>query len=263
MNQEIEKLKKEIKNLKEEEFVLLINELLKFSEEEMKKLAFKQKYEIPSHVSIIKEYKDTKKVPLGLSANRPSICDILLKRKSEREYSDIPLSISELSTLLIYSYGIRSFSYAYNYSNFPFRTAPSGGGLQSVEVYCVVNQVDSIEEGLYHFDPINNSLDLIFNGFCKGKLLELCRGQEFISGSAVVFILTMILSKRLWKYSPSYYKIALIDIGCVAENIHLLATAMGLGSCLIAGFDSDNLSRFLRLNDKLEIPALMISIGKK
>ncbi len=161
----IEELVKEIKNLNEEELLKLIEETLKFSEDNMKELAFKQKYIIPSNISLVKKYESSKKISLRKFPETLPICDVFIKRKTQREYIDKPLTFSELSTLLIYSYGVRTFAPAYNYLNFPFRTSPSGGGLQSVEVYCVVNRVEEIEEGLYHFDPLNNYLDLIFSGF--------------------------------------------------------------------------------------------------
>jgi len=259
----LDRLIKEIKALKEDEIIILVDEVLKFSEESMRKFAFRQKFEIPSSVSLVKKYDNVKKISLESSPVKPFLCDTLLKRKSIREYSEKPLTFQELSTLLVYSYGVRSFSPAYNYSNFPFRTSPSGGGLQSIEIYCVINKVEEIEQGLYHFDPIHNCLDQIFTGFCIGKLSEFCKGQEFVSNAGVVFILTMVLNRGIWKYSSIYYKIALLDAGCVAENIHLLSTAMDLGSCLIAGFNSEEVSKFIGVRDELEIPVLLISIGKK
>ncbi len=244
-------------------FAIFINKLLQLSEAEAKKMAFNTSFEIPGEVDIIKEYKNAEKIELPrCDYNKFSIGDVLFKRRSIREYENTPLSIHELTCILNYSYGIRETAPAYNLPNFPFRTAPSGGGLQGIELYCLVNNIDGIDEGLYYFNPVENALNVIFKGFCRGMLLELCRGQEFVAEAPVIFFLTGVLKKGLWKYSNTYYRILLIDSGCVAENIHLVATSLNLGSCIIAGFDAEKVAKFLQLEDPFEIPILIVSVGK-
>lgn len=244
-------------------FALAINQLLETSLENMKAMASVSMC-LPEEVSVIKKYKGHMTISLPQSSlPETPIGPIFMNRSSHREYKDEPLTIEEVSAVLRYGYGIRGYMPAYSLASFPFRTAPSAGGLQGIEVYCLINNVDGVSPGLYHYNPQEDCLDMVFTGICVGKLEEICRAQHFIPNAGIVIVLTIVLTRGTWKYCAPYYRFALVDCGCVAENLHLAASALGIGSCMVAGFEARTLKRLLQIEDDLEIPALMISFGKK
>ncbi len=55
-------------------------------------------------------------------------------------------------------------------------------------------------------------------------------------------------------------KVAIMDIAIVAQNICLMATELGIGSCMIAGLDSATMREMLGLPDYI-IPELMVCLG--
>lgn len=61
---------------------------------------------------------------------------VIIQRKSDREFSDVPLSKDDVSKILLYSYGLnrRKGRTAYDDITMNFRNSPSGGGLYPSEV---------------------------------------------------------------------------------------------------------------------------------
>jgi len=243
---------------------IIIDNLLKYKESfennESKYVeTFKQ---IPEGIKIIKEYPNSTKIklPKPPKLNKP-LGDIILSRRSIREYNENePISQEDLSALLNYSYGIREFMPAYNFAEYPFRTAPTAGGLQGPELYIIVNNVKNLHPGIYHFNPLECCLEQLFTGILKGKLIKICLNQAFVSKASIIVVITAVLSKGIWKYSARYYKFVLLDVGFIAQNIYLVATALNLGACAIAGFNQDEIINLLNLPEE-EIPVLLISVG--
>jgi SagB-type dehydrogenase family enzyme len=242
-------------------FPIVVDSLLRYEESDSPKYieTFRQ---IPENVKIVKEYPKSAKIrlPKPPKLNVP-LGDTILRRRSIREYNENKrITQNELSALLNYSYGIREFMPAYNFAEFPFRTVPTSGGLQGPEIYVVVNNVEGIPSGLYHFNPIESCLEQIFTGVLKGKMVKICLNQDFVAKASVVIIITAVLGKGTWKYSAKYYKFVLIDVGFIAQNIYLVATALNLGACAIAGFNSSEIIDILALPED-EIPVLLVSVG--
>ena len=64
------------------------------------------------------------------------------RRHSSTTHSSEPLPLATLAGLLDGAAGVRDRRYAYNTRNFPFRRAPSAGGLAPVDIFVVSNAVD-------------------------------------------------------------------------------------------------------------------------
>ncbi len=65
-------------------------------------------------------------------------------RKSHRKFRHAPLSLEELTFLLLTTQGIRS----YRSEGFGFRTVPSAGCRHALETYMCVLNVEGIEQGI-------------------------------------------------------------------------------------------------------------------
>ncbi len=243
----------------------IIHESLKTDLEDMMKQGFEfQELSSVKAPPLIKNYNDVEKfllpqdyLPLPFSLDK-----ILKSRRSKREYSGKPLSLRELSTLLYFSYGIRRYTSAYNTSKFPLRMAPSSGGLQSIELYLAANKVDELKKGIYHYNPIEHSLELIYEGNFRRKLVNLCVNQEFIHDSSAIIILSCVMERLLWKYKIRAYRYIHMDAGFVGENVYLTSTALKLGTCAIAGFFENELNNLLNIDGKNEFITLLMSVGK-
>jgi SagB-type dehydrogenase family enzyme len=202
------------------------------------------------------------KLPEGYSIPL-SIEETLTRRRSNRTFDQrAVMPLAELSTLLKLSYGVRRYRFAYEDQQFPLRMAPSAGGLQSTELYLVLNQVEGLNKGLYYFDANNDELALLEQGYFRRKVVEACSYQEWITNAAVVLFLTSDLEKLFWKYGHRAYRMVHVDAGIVAENLHLVATALGTASCMISGFIDKKINLMLNIDAQKEFTVLLIAVGK-
>src|SRR6056297_4358774 len=92
--------------------------------------------------------------------------DVVFNRKSRRKFSDESLSLAELTYLLWATQGVRKKT-----DKITLRTVPSGGARHPLETYIFVQRVDGLKPGLYHYLPLDHSLELLkpaedFGGKC-------------------------------------------------------------------------------------------------
>lgn len=199
------------------------------------------------------------KIPLSLDFNVKSkacmpLIEVLRKRRSFRSFSDKPLRIPELAFLLWASTGIRK-----DESNYEFRTAPSAGALYPIETYTIVNNVEGLQKGLYHYDIKGNSLEEVKTGDFGEKLSKSALGQEMCTEAPVALIWTAIFARSKWKYMQRAYRYVYLDSGHIAQNLALSATSLDLGSCQIAAFFDDEINKILDL-DGTEESAVYLSV---
>lgn len=212
-----------------------------------------------------KEYPDCERIalPTDLIDIEDSLLEVMTERTSKRNYSGGPLSLEELSTLLYQAYGVKRTVYAYNRPDVPIRFAPTTGGLQCVELYLVVNAVEGLEQGLYHYHALQHSLEVLERGNFRWKIVEHCPQQEWLSEASVMIIAAPTLPRIFWKYGRRSYRMAHLDTGIVCQNLHLVATGLKLSSCMIMGYQDDPLNDLLGLDGRSEFVVLMLAVGRQ
>lgn len=213
----------------------------------------------------IKEYPDRERValsrdflPLPFTLDR-----VIQARASRRDYSRENLTLREISTLLHYSYGIRKYTSAYNTRDFPVRFVPSSGGLQAVEIYMVVNDVEGLRKGLYHYNAAGHALELLNEGNMRRKIVNCCSYQEWIHHANIVLILTSVMERVEWKYGVRGYRYIHIDTGFLGQNLSLVATALRLRSCPVAAYIDDAVNDLLEIDGRNEFVSLLLPIGQR
>ena len=213
---------------------------------------------------MIKEYLDAPRIelPKDIKPLPISLSEAILTRASVRDYIQDPISLDDLSALLHYSYGVRKRVYAYNSRGFPFRYVPSAGGLQSSEIYLVVNSVDEVPQGLYHYHAGEHALEELDVGYLRHRIASCSAFQDFLLHSGVVLILTAVLTRTNWKYGNRAYRFVHLDTGVLTQQIYLVATGLDLGVCAVAGFGDDEVDDFLNLDGHQEFSCLLVGLGK-
>lgn len=192
-----------------------------------------------------------------------SFKDVIEKRSSKRDFVRKPITLEELATLLEMAYGVNGHSHAYGVPNFPMRTAPNAGGLQSIEVYVVAFDVNGLEPGVYYYNAEKSGLTQIDRGLMRRRVHQICLFlQEWISESGAVLFLTCNIEKLFWKYGKKAYRMTHMDAGVVADHLHLTAGAIGLGSCLVSGMFDMEAARLLGVDGRNEFPTLAVCLGK-
>lgn len=212
-----------------------------------------------------KDFGYAKKFPLvtDMSLEKISLSDTIHERASFRDYANSTLSFEKICSILNQSCGTRGNILAYNRRDVPIRHFPSAGGLQCAEIYVTVNDVENLPQGLYHFNAVENCFVQIELGNFRWRVTECCPQHDWLSGAAAVIFIAPSIDRLSWKYNYESYRLAHIDSGIVAENIHLVATSIGVGSCMLFAFIDDSVNELLGLDGRQDFVTLLISLGEK
>lgn len=183
--------------------------------------------------------------------------DVILNRKSSRNFKNEPITQEQLSLLL---FGMTGLSQVF--PNFAFRTVPSAGGLYPIEVYPVINNIENIEQGIFHYNIHKHSLELVKNGDFRSEVAKGCLDQNIAYKSAVNFIWTAMIERSKWKYLQRCYRYIYLDAGHIGQNFYLIAEALGLGACTIGAIYDDELNKLLGIDGINETTIYVGVIGK-
>ena len=179
-----------------------------------------------------------------------SLEEVLLKRRSVREYKKLPLTISEVSQLLWACQGVTE-------NTFKLRTSPSAGALYPLSVYLVVGEVEGLEEGVYKFNPNRHEIKLIKSGDIRDELYGFLLLQDCVKNAPISIVISADYNITTRKYGNRGIKYVHIEVGHVGENLYLQATALGLGTVAVGAFEDEKVRELLRIPDKEEVLYIM------
>lgn len=174
---------------------------------------------------------------------------LLNSRESRRKYSQASLTQAELAFLLWATQGVKEVK-GYK-RKATFRTVPSAGARHPFETYLFINNVDGLEQGLYHYLPLEHKLEFI--GPVENQIDRVTaavHGQTFFANAAVGFVWTVIPYRTEWRYTTDAQKYALIDAGHVCQSLYLACEAIGCGTCAIGAYDQKSLDTLLGLDSE-------------
>jgi SagB-type dehydrogenase family enzyme len=211
-----------------------------------------------SQPNIYKNYPDCQTIQLPdiSPLADTTLHEVLKKRKSIRKYQNKPIKKEILSYLLWASTGISRTEGGYE-----FRTAPSAGALYPIETYLVVNNVEEIKPGVYHYNIQNHYLELLKEGGYAAQTVQAALGQKMCADAPVVFIWTAIFQRMKWKYDQRAYRYIYLDAGHIAENLALAATSLELGSCQIGALYDDEVNQIIDVDGTEESVIYMSVVG--
>ncbi len=187
--------------------------------------------------------------------------EVLIRRRSRREYLARPLKLQAFADLLYFTYG-RTASYpsARGYE-VALRTAPSAGALYPIDVFVVVHRVEDLTPGLYLYRTKDHFLQGIYRGDCRDDLVRGALDQDFLGDAAAVLLLVAFPERMFFKYGIRGYRYLYLDAGHIAQNAYLAAELLHLGACEVGAFYDDYLNRLFGFDGKTAFIATMVSIG--
>lgn len=176
-----------------------------------------------------------------------SIEEAIFRRRSQRDFKDKEIPIQHLSQILWAAQGITDQTYG-------FRAAPSAGALYPLSLYIVK------KDGVFRYLPDGHKLLQLQDKDIRPSLARASLGQNYIMDAPVNIIITGNFKISQAKYGPRAFRYVCMEIGHVAENIHLQAVALGLGSVPIGAFWDDVIRTNLELPETQD-PLYIIPIG--
>jgi SagB-type dehydrogenase family enzyme len=205
-----------------------------------------------------KKYPAAKRIKLTRKFPEQTLrmTEILQKRRSVRSFSSKSLSTVELSFLLWASTGIQRREQGYE-----FRTAPSAGALYPIETYVVINNVEGLEKGLYHYNIEEHTIEEMKLDDLGRELAHAALEQEMLANAPLVLVWTAIFERSKWKYRQRAYRYVYLDAGIIGENLTLSATGIGLGSCNVGAFFDDEVNKILGVDGTAESVVYLSVVG--
>ncbi len=182
-----------------------------------------------------------------------SIEKALANRRSIREYTDEPLPLEKISQLLWAAQGITDEPRG-------FRTAPSAGALYPLETYLIINEVETLEPGVYRFDPEDETLELHMAGDFASELAAAALGQAWVREAPVNILFGAVYERIEPRYGERAERYTDMEIGHAAQNIYLQCESLGLGTVSVGAFDEDQTTSLLELPDDV-VPRLLMPVG--
>jgi SagB-type dehydrogenase family enzyme len=202
-------------------------------------------------------------VPLPEPATELStpLSEALSVRRSKHHASAEPMPLSTLSTCLHWSAGIREELPAYNRNSYPFRYAPSAGGLQPIDLYLVANNIEDLAQGLYYYYPRGHELRLVDDGNLRRLAARAATYAEWLAYSSVVIFLVGDMDRVEWKYGERGYRFLHVDSGVLCQNLYLTGAASGLHTCAVAAYYDEEVCELLGIDGDTQFPVVMFGLS--
>lgn len=208
--------------------------------------------EIVSSVTSHKEYPRMPRITLPRCELKMPLEDALSRRTSGREKkSDAAITVDELGGLLQHALAERADGK---------RNYPSGGALFPIETYVLAQNIKGVQEGIYHYHPKTHALEHLWSVKEHDKIFV--SQSAWAESAPAIIILTSLWQRNYEKYGDFGYLLGILEAGHIAQNLLLVATALNLSSCPIAGFRGHELEQILDLDER-EQPVYTVVISDK
>jgi SagB-type dehydrogenase family enzyme len=175
------------------------------------------------------------------------------ERRSVRAFTADSLSLEEAATLLWAAQGVTHQE--------GLRAAPSAGGLYPLEVYLVALRVRGLAAGIYRYVPADHALTELAAEDVGDALCEASWSQDWMRTGAAILAVAAVYERTAGKYGARAERYVHMEVGGVAENVYLQATALGLGTTFVGAFDDAQVKKVLRL-PAAEAPLCLLPVGR-
>ena len=141
------------------------------------------------------------------------------------------------------------------------RAASATGALYPIELYVVAGEIEGLEAGIYHLDPLGFQLSRIRAGDYRPELAE--ASNDAIATAPATIAFASLAWKNAWKYEARSYRHWFWDGGVIEANLMAVSASMGLPTRTFQGFVDQTVNDLLGLQDGKEATILLSPVGQK
>jgi len=173
---------------------------------------------------------------------------VLNARRSLRERGTQPLSAEQLGIFLYCTGRVQqhlpaSPAQGHHYEA-SLRPCAAGGAIHELEYYLTVSRCRGIEPGFYHYDPREHVLECLGPlGAPQEKLLADARMAMGGKDCDLLITLAARFQRVAWKYRSVAYALVMKNVGCIYQQMYLVATALNLAPCALGGGNADHFAQ--------------------
>jgi SagB-type dehydrogenase family enzyme len=171
------------------------------------------------------------------------------------------ITLTALAQLLFFSAGLTKKRVSRDGAVYYFRAAACAGALYPIEIYLVVEGIDELPAGLYHFSPKYFGLCRLRKGDYRAVLHQATAGNPLVSAAPVTLLFTGIYWRSAWKYQSRAYRYCFWDSGTIAAHVLALASALSVSAQLLTGFVDSMVEHLLGIERKKEGCLFLMSLG--
>ncbi len=208
-----------------------------------------QKYALPAVPSI----SEVIQLPDPKLKGALSVEAALQIRRSKRFYSEVPVTMQELSQVLWSAQGVTN--------ELGNRTAPSAKGAYPFSIYVVVRNAENIKAGLYLYNPTDHTLGNLGLANAGEKLIA-AGVQDNAQKAPVVMVLAASPAKMTSKFPdadpmPNVY----LEAGHIGQNIYLQAESIKMATVVSGGFSKDKVAEAIGLDPVNQSVIYLVPFG--
>ena len=180
---------------------------------------------------------------------------VMSERRTVRRYMSKDITFEQLKALLWAAQGVTDKGRG-------FRTAPSAGALYPLEVFAFIGKgsVKGIDEGVYRLIPGTGNLEPTTGDDRREDLGAACLGQMWIAQAPTCLVISAVYGRTMRKYGERGVRYADIESGCAAQNVFLMAGALGLSAGIVGAFYDDKVKELTGTKEDAR-PLLVMPIG--
>ena len=191
-------------------------------------------------------------LPKPMTDGDVSLEATIRERRSVREYSSRSLSLGDVGQLLWAAQGVTARDGR--------RTAPSAGALYPLELYLVAGNVESLPDGVYHYQPGRHRLRQVSGGDVREPLAAAALDQSWVRRAPAVLMFAGVYERSARKYGQRARRYTHIEVGHAAQNVYLQAVALELGTVIVGAFDESEARQALGLPSD-HTPLALMPVG--
>ncbi|MGB5560540.1 MAG: SagB/ThcOx family dehydrogenase [Paracoccaceae bacterium] len=203
---------------------------------------------------------------------RAPLGPVVRSRRSVREYKGKPVTLAELATILFHGGGVtgelRMPPGAETVTLGPcdqmaLRAVASGGGLYPVDLYIIATAVKDLDPAIYRYAPDLHALMPVAKAPPAEELRNLAQFGDIDPDKAAVMVAYVYKQyENARKYGDAAMGFAYMEVGGMANSMHLACTALGVGSCCIGGIAKRRFEKALRADGLSRHMIHLTVIGK-
>jgi putative peptide maturation dehydrogenase len=205
---------------------------------------------------------------IPLAAVTPSALDALLDRRVTCRNFDASrtLPADAFSAVLYRAYGARAVDEFAPDVKLLKKGVPSAGGLHATEAYLLVQRVDGVPPGLYHYHPVDHALEPM-QPLSAAEAAALARrfvaAQGYFVDAHVLVIPASRFRRNFWKYRnhAKAYRALILDVGHLSQTMYLAATELGLAAFITAAVNEVDIEEAFGLDPLEEGPLAVTGFG--
>lgn len=199
-----------------------------------------------------------------LLENNKSFDEVVKKRSSFKEFTPKSINLNEISHILWASNKLNHQNRIKCYSSLIENPELVRSSLYTpLELYVYIRKADdTLENGLYHFNCHNFTLDKLDTPKdFDDRLIESCAGQERASGGSASILITAHFDRIMERYQHARaYRTLMVNIGEMAQNIIMNTTYLDKSYFISPAILDEEGSKLLNL-EKSARSLYLISIG--